>query len=153
MALRITAFLADSAEAGNGKLYVLGAGWDTLTVSAFPLVQPRVAVGVIVHVGWNDTEVEHDVGLRLETEDGQAVPIGTQAGEHGPEPIIQIGQRFVTGRHSLLSAGDDQTYPITFTINNLRIDRSGGYSWAIFVDQELAARLPMRILKDPAVGS
>ncbi|PPF91250.1 hypothetical protein C5C03_00020 [Clavibacter michiganensis] len=152
MTIRITAFLADSAEAGNGKLYVLGAGWDTLTASAMPLIQPRVAIGVIVHVGWNDTEVEHDVGLRLETEDGEAMTLGTQAGVDGPEPVIQIGQRFVTGRHPLLSPGDDQTYPLTFTMNNLRVPRAGGYSWALFVDQELALRLPMRVIIDPALA-
>jgi hypothetical protein len=79
MAIGITAFLADSAEAVNGKLYVLGAGWDQLVVSSLPAVQQRVAVGVLLQVGWNDTDAEHDATLRLETEDGDLVPLARHA--------------------------------------------------------------------------
>lgn len=148
MAIGITAFLADSAESVNGKLYVLGAGWDQLVVSSLPAVQKRVAVGVLVRVGWNDTGSEHDVTLRLETEDGDAVALarnvpGTPAGT----AVAAIGHRFTTGRGESVRAGDDQTHPVTFTINDLLLEGVGGYSWVIEVDGEIAHRLPMRVVQ------
>lgn len=148
MTIAITAFLADSAEAVNGKLYVLGAGWDMLVVSEVPAVQQRVAVGVLVQVGWNDTELEHDVTLRLETEDGEPVPLARHAAGMPPgTSVAAIGHRFTTGRGTLVRAGDAQTHPVTFTINDLLLDRVGGYSWVIGVDGEIMHRLPMRVVR------
>lgn len=42
--------LADSAEVINNKLYLMGGGWETLTVNKlFPVVQPcAVAVSILV---------------------------------------------------------------------------------------------------------
>jgi hypothetical protein len=148
MGIGITAFLADSAESVNGKLYVLGAGWDQLVVSSLPAVQQRVAVGVLVQVGWNDTETEHDVTLRLETEDGNPVVLARDVPGTPPgTAVAAIGHRFTTGRGMLVRAGDDQTHPVTFTINDLLLERTGGYSWVIEVDGEIAHRLPMRVMK------
>ncbi|XQJ05881.1 hypothetical protein AAEP86_00625 (plasmid) [Curtobacterium sp. L1-20] len=132
----------------NGKLYVLGAGWDQLVVSSLPAVQQRVAVGVLVQVGWNDTGIEHDVTLRLETEDGDRVPLARHAAGMPPgTAVAAIGHRFTTGRGELVRAGDDQTHPVTFTINDLLLERTGGYSWVIEVDGEIAHRLPMRVMR------
>jgi hypothetical protein len=148
MAIGITAFLADSAESVNGKLYVLGAGWDQVVVSSLPAVQQRVAVGVLARVGWNDTGTEHDVTLRLETEDGEAVPLARHAaGMPAGTAVAAIGHRFTTGRSALVRPGDDQTHPVTFTINDLLLERVGGYSWVIEVDGAIAHRLPMRVLQ------
>ncbi|WP_376784124.1 DUF6941 family protein [Leifsonia aquatica] len=148
MGIGITAFLADSAESVNGKLYVLGAGWDQLVVSALPAVQQRVAVGVLLQVGWNDTDVEHAVTLRLETEDGDPVPLARHAaGMPVGTAIAAIGHRFTVGRSPWVRAGDGQTHPVTFTINDLLLERAGGYSWVIEVDGAIAHRLPMRVVQ------
>jgi hypothetical protein len=148
MGIGITAFLADSAEAVNGKLYVLGAGWDQLVVSSLPAVQQRVALGVLLQVGWNDTDVEHDVTLRLETEDGAPVLLARNVPGAPPgTAVAAIGHRFTAGRSALVRAGDAQTLPVTFTINDLLLERVGGYSWVIEVDGEIARRLPMRVMQ------
>ncbi|PJJ73145.1 hypothetical protein CLV46_2730 [Diaminobutyricimonas aerilata] len=147
MTVRITAFLADSAEALNGKLYVLGAGWDTIGATSFPAVHSRVAIGVIVHVGWNDTDIEHEVAVRLETEDGQPVPLGRNGAGDGSSVIGMIGHRFTATRGPLQRPGDDLAHPITFTINDLRLARAGGYSWVLTVDREIVHRLPMRVVQ------
>ncbi|WP_420367223.1 DUF6941 family protein [Curtobacterium sp. L1-20] len=144
MTIHLTAFLADSAEAVNGKLYVLGAGWDTLAAPSFPTVQPRIAIGVIVHVGWNDTDTEHELALRLETEDGQLLPLAGDGSDPGTA-VVQLGQRFTAHRFPGLTPGADQAHPLTFTINNLRVPHSGGYSWALLVDGNVAHRLPMHV--------
>ncbi len=144
MAIRITAFLADSAEAVNGKLYVLGAGWDTIASASFPAVHSRVAIGVIVHVGWTDTDAEHEIALRLETEDGQPVALGRSTAD---TVVGAIGHRFTANRNPMLRPGDELAHPVTFTINDLRLPAPGGYSWVLSVDREIAHRLPMRVVQ------
>lgn len=150
MTLRATAFLADSAEAVGGKLYVLGAGWDTVGARTLPVIHPRVSVGAIIAIGWSDTDVEHDVTLRLETEDGQSVPLGRLGTGTGPESVIaQLGHRFTAHRSDHLRPGDDQSHPIAFTVNDLHIPAAGGYSWVLSIDGSIAARLPMRVVHTP----
>jgi hypothetical protein len=142
MTIRITAMLADSAEAVNGKLYLLGGGWDTLAVTHLPTVQSRVAVAVLVRTGWNDTDEPHQLTLHLETEDGDRVPLA----RGGDAPIDTLAARITTHRSPLIRPGDDQNAPLTFTINDLVLDRVGGFSWVITVDGEPVERLPMRVL-------
>ncbi|HEV8633688.1 MAG TPA: hypothetical protein VG370_05525 [Chloroflexota bacterium] len=63
--------LADAAQVLGGKLFLLGGGWDVLTVnSAFPL-QQRCAVAVALRVPWNETNQRHQVEIEIEDEDGQ----------------------------------------------------------------------------------
>lgn len=147
MTVEVTAFLADSAEAVGGKLYVLGAGWDMVAVRTLPAVQARVALGLLVHTGWNDTDAEHDINVHLETEDGALVPLVRQGPGVEPGNVIgEIGHRFVAQRPPMLRPGDTQTHPVTFTVNDLVLDHVGGYSWVIRVDGEIATRLPMRVV-------
>lgn len=145
MTIRITAMLADSAEAVNGKLYLLGGGWDTLAVTTLPTVQSRVAVAVLVHTGWNDTDEPHEVTLHLETEDGVRIPLARNPADPS-RPIDTLATRLTTHRSPLIRPGDDQTVPLTFTVNDLLLERAGGFSWVIGVDGEPAERLPMRVL-------
>src|SRR6195952_2358016 len=84
VALEVTAFLADSADTVNGKIYALGIGWDLLVGPAFPFAFPRVALGILVHVEWTETDAEHEIRVHLETEDGVVVPL-TTAGGNGPD--------------------------------------------------------------------
>ncbi|MFZ7086507.1 DUF6941 family protein [Curtobacterium sp. RRHDQ10] len=147
MSVEVTAFLADSAEAVDGKLYVLGGGWDMVTVRQLPAVQARVALGVLVHIGWNDTDTEHDIRLHLETEDGALVPLARQAPGLEPGSVIgEMGHRFVAQRPPMLRPGDSQTHPITFTVNDLVLEHAGGYSWVVRIDDVVAKRLPMRVV-------
>lgn len=145
MTIGITAMLADSAEAVNGKLYLLGGGWDTLAVSALPTVQPRVAVAVLVHTGWNDTDEPHELALHLETEDGVRVPLAPNPADPA-RPVDTLATRLTTHRSPLVRPGDDQSVPLTFTVNDLVLARAGGFSWVITVDGEIIRRLPMRVL-------
>src|SRR6266702_7840427 len=66
MAPSIDSFLvADCADAVNGKLYVMGAGFDTVLFTAIPaLVQ--FALAAVFHVPWNDTNRRLRVEAQLE---------------------------------------------------------------------------------------
>ncbi|GAA4664763.1 DUF6941 family protein [Frondihabitans cladoniiphilus] len=146
MPLEVTAFLADSADTVNGKIYALGIGWDLLVAPGFPFVFPRVALGIMVHVEWTDTEVQHELRVHLETEDGVAVPLGpTGGGDDGQQPMLAWATRFQAQRPPLLIPGTPQLVPFSVNVNNAVFPVPGGYSWVIEVDGEVASRLPLRV--------
>lgn len=67
--------LADHAEAANGKLNVLGAGWTDQWRGARPADQPppitHFGIGVSVLVPWTETNRPHHLVMRIEGEDGR----------------------------------------------------------------------------------
>lgn len=51
----VTAFLADSVTVADGKLYVQGAGWNSISASSFPIQHDRIGVGALLHVPYSAT--------------------------------------------------------------------------------------------------
>jgi len=144
--VRVDAFLADSAEVINNKVYALGAGWNTIYVRSFPAMHRRLAVAAVVHVSFTETNVPHRLELRLETEDGKPYPVGIRVSEDGkPEPIQALGGEFTLGRPPSLVDGDEQIACFSFAIDGMRFREATKFSWVILVDGEEATRLPMRV--------
>lgn len=83
--------LADSVQAVNGKLYMLGGAWDRWTSGAFPTpVQFGIAVGLIVP--WDETNQRHGVSISIVDEDGsQIVPPISGEIEVGRPPGLREG--------------------------------------------------------------
>jgi hypothetical protein len=64
--------LADHAEAVNGKLYLMGGGWDRRAVADFRQPQTfAVAVGVLIP--WNDTNRPLPLEVSLRNADGTLI--------------------------------------------------------------------------------
>ena len=64
--------LADRAEVLNGKLYMMGGGYDRRTINNIEApVNLTMVVGVLVP--WNLTNQPHTIKLLMETEDGTTV--------------------------------------------------------------------------------
>ncbi len=144
--MRVDAFLADSAEVVQGKIYALGAGWNTIFMPRFPAAHRRLAVAATVHVPFTDTNVKHHLQLTLVTEDGKDYPIGLRAGEDGkPQAIRAMGGDFTLGRPPQLVDGDEQVACLAFTIEGLRFAEPGMFNWVITIDCEECTRLPMRV--------
>ncbi len=86
--------LADAAQVVGNKLYLLGGGWDTLTVaSPFP-AQQRLAIAVSFAVPWNQTNVDHNFDVEIAAEDG--------------ERIAAVGGQFNVGRPPGIPLGAEQ---------------------------------------------
>ncbi|SEI95086.1 DUF6941 family protein [Demequina mangrovi] len=144
--MRVDAFLADSAEVVQNKIYALGAGWNIIFVNGFPAVHRRLAVGAIVHVPFTATNQTHQFELKLLTEDGVEYPIGIRPDAEGkPAPVRAMGGEFTVGRPAHLVDGDEQVASFAFTIDGLRFDKPRLFSWVISVDGEEMTRLPMRV--------
>ena len=88
--------LADAAEAVNNKLYLIGGGWETLTIDAqFPVLYP-CAIAIAFSVPWNETNQQHSVEIAVDDQDGtQLLNVEGQV-EVGRPPGIPLGtaQRF-----------------------------------------------------------
>ncbi|HLF71080.1 MAG TPA: hypothetical protein VI759_02875 [Dehalococcoidia bacterium] len=86
--------LADGAEAVNGKVYVLGGGWNNIGVAAFP-AEHRMSVVVGLGVGWNETSERHNLVLNIFTADGDL--------------FMEVAKaQFEMGRPAGLKAGESQ---------------------------------------------
>jgi hypothetical protein len=71
--------LADHAEAVNGKLYLMGGGWDRRTVADFRQLQ-IFAVAVAVLIPWTETNRPLPLSVVLTDLDGTPIapPLQTQ---------------------------------------------------------------------------
>lgn len=112
--------LADWAEVVNGKLYMMGGGWDRKRVGEFPApTDIRVAVGVLVP--WTLTNQEHILTVTLEHEDGTVVePRAKGTLKMGRPPHATQGQSFramiaIYGKWQLPQPG---TYCVRAALDN-----------------------------------
>ena len=68
MPIRATMLLADSAQAVEGKLYILGGGWNITGPDPTPS-----AIAVYIEVSWDLSNMRHPWSLELVDSDGQPV--------------------------------------------------------------------------------
>ena len=64
--------LADSAQAVDGKLYVLGGAWNMLRFPEFP-ASLMVGIAVAIDVEWTETNARHHLDIHFEDADGNAM--------------------------------------------------------------------------------
>jgi hypothetical protein len=70
--------LADRAEATNGKLYVMGGGWDRLAPPA-PGVPVPLSFAVSILVPWNATNRDYTLSVFVEDTDGERLDFKADA--------------------------------------------------------------------------
>ena len=104
--------LTDHAEVKNGKLYMMGGGYDRRFIDDIKApVTLSTVIGVLIP--WNLTNQPHNVKLRVETEDGAAV---------GPE----VQGDLTVGRSPQAISG--QTFRVMSVVNiTLPLPQLGGY--------------------------
>ena len=104
--------LSDHAEVVNGKLYMMGGGYDRRYISDIKTPVTLTTV-VSVLVPWNLTNQAHSVKLRLETEDG------TMQGQ-------EVQGNLTVGRSAQAISG--QLFRVMAVINfTLTLPHLGGY--------------------------
>ena len=84
--------IADAAEVVGGKLYLLGGGYDRVTLPTEPPAHHSMAVAVAFRVPWNDTNVRHDFEVEILDGDGNRIVNGAGQFEVGRAPGIPPGQ-------------------------------------------------------------
>lgn len=88
--MKVTFLLADSAQAVDGKLYILGGGWSIAGPGPVPM-----ALAVKLDVPWDQANQVHRLELSLRTADGDepvSAPLGEQTLELKIVGVLEIGQ-------------------------------------------------------------
>jgi hypothetical protein len=107
--------LADAAQVVGSKLYLLGGGWDTLTVNqAFPFNQ-RCGLAMSIRVDWHETNQKHNFELEMIAEDSL-----TEA----PKSMLKAGGQFEIGRPPGISPGQQQRFQVALDMT-LNIESAG----------------------------
>lgn len=126
--------LADAAQVVGGKLYLLGGGWDILTVNAGFPVEQRCAVAAAFKVGWNETNQPHDVTIEIADEDGRT--------------LLTVGAQLEAGRPPGIPPGQDQRAQLALDVT-LRFQTPGTYVVTARIAGEEGCRVPFRVVEGP----
>ena len=117
--------LADSAQAVDGKLYILGGAWNMLRFPQFP-ASLIVGIAVAIDVDWNETNSRHHLDIHFEDADGNEM-----------EP--RIGADFEAGRPPGAIAGAELR--IVLAVNGpISIPAPGTYSAVATIGEQEFAR-------------
>ncbi len=126
--------LADSAQAVDGKLYVLGGAWNMLRFPEFP-ASIMVGIAVAVDVEWTETNRQHHLEIHFEDADG-----------HPMDP--RIGADFEAGRPPGAIPGSELR--IVLAVNGpLTVPRPGQYAAIASVGGTELARSRFQALTAP----
>jgi hypothetical protein len=130
--LAVDMFLADRAEAINGKLYVMGGAWDRLQVPELPGPLPvSISVAVVITVPWSLTNRQFTFSLELVDVDNAPVQLSDEA-DGG---LFSIP--FEVGRPPGLREGRPQKNVLCVMIGpGLQFEKPGTYSFRGLIDGE-----------------
>ena len=142
--MKVRAFLSDSVQSAEGKLYVLGAGWNRLTAGGFPARHDRVGIGILVTLEAGD-EGEHNLELALLDQNG--LPLTLFVDATGTQQFA-INATFETQASS--DGFADVVVPLALNINGLAFPAPGTYVFSIRIGGDEREHLPFRV--DLATG-
>jgi hypothetical protein len=140
--MEVAMLLCDAAEAVNGKLYILGAGWSQLLLPDTPV---NMSLAVKIAVPWHEANDPHEVVAKLVDGDGHDVTVVPPGAPEGAEPIrIRNQVTIETGRPPGLVPGTALDAPLVFNFGGLPLP-TGSYVWELEVDGTVEARAPFRV--------
>lgn len=119
--------LADSAQAVEGKLYILGGGWSITGPDPIPS-----AIAVKIEVPWDEANRKHVLKLVLSDEDGHPVRVPTPAGD----VPVEMGTDFEVGRPPGLKPGTALDFVFAVNIGPLPLAPDGRYVWRLSIDDK-----------------
>ena len=122
--------IADSAQVVGGKLYMLGGGYDRVTLPKAPPAHHSMAVAVAFRVPWNETNMKHNFELEILDGDGHKIVGGN-------------GQ-FEVGRAAGIPPGQDQRTQLAMTIG-WQVGRLGSYE-AVARVMDAEQRFPFHVV-------
>jgi hypothetical protein len=107
--------LADAAQVVGAKLYLLGGGWDRLTVNKEFPVNQRCALALSIIVPWNETNRKHSFEVEIISEDNVT---------EETKSLVKAGGQFEVGRPPGIRQGQEQRFQIAIDMT-LRIEEAG----------------------------
>jgi hypothetical protein len=137
--MKVRAFLSDSVQSADGKLYVQGGGWNRLAAGGFPARHDRVGIGIVLTIDAGAT-TEHNLEISLLDDKDQPVTLFTDAG--GAEQFA-INASFQT--EAVEGDFKEVSVPFALNVDGIVFPEPGTYAVSIRVDGADSERLPFRV--------
>ena len=128
--------LADAAEVVGGKLYLLGGGWDRLTVHSQP-ARKSLAVALALRVPQRETNRQHAFQIDMIDEDGSQ--------------IVSVNGVSEVGRPDGLPPGQSQLVQLVVNFN-VTFERLGTYIITARVNDSEERSVRFNIVPGPGVA-
>lgn len=105
--------LADHAQAAQGKLNLIGGGWNIHNANQYPSQLP-FGIGIGVLVPWSQTNRRHDLTFTIKSSEGPELIRGGGQFEMGREAGMPAGmtQRAIVAINGQLQVPDPGTYEV-----------------------------------------
>lgn len=126
--VKATLLLADYAQVADGKLNVLGGGWNIIGPHPMPF-----ALAAIIEVPWHRTNERHYIRIELLDADGR--PVLTEQPDGRQAPLV-IQADFELGRPPGLKPGVSLNFPVAINVPALPLAPNGTYEWRLSVNDE-----------------
>jgi len=123
--------LADSVQAVNGKIYMLGGGWTTLHAT-MPMTHP-LGIALGFRVPWQETNQVHRLEIKMMDADGAPI-------------IPPIQAQLEMGRPPGLRPGADQTAVIAVNAA-VQFAKTGRYEVQVAVEGQVAKAVPFDVVQ------
>ena len=128
--------LADSAQVVGNKLFLIGGGWDRISLNKMPS-QHALSIAFAIMVPWNETNEKHAFEIEFVTEDG--------------DTIQKLGGTFEAGRPPGILAGQDQR--VQTAVNAImNFGKTGSLSVIARIDGEERRRVTFNVVAGPTVA-
>jgi hypothetical protein len=124
---KVTLMLAQAAQAVNGLLNVLGAGWTVIGPGT------PFAIAGIIEMPWEAAGVPHRFRLELLDDQGKPVPGETPEGE---EQSVEIGGDFNLAPTPGIKKGTPLSMPIAINLPPPQLIPGARYEWRLEIDGE-----------------
>ena len=126
------AFLADSAEAVNGKIYVIGGAIDTVWAKQVPLLHPHLTF--VLKLIFDVAEIGRKHKLEIQIMDEDCIIIANVGGD------IEI-----PAKNPNIPKGWQQSSIAVLNFQNLNFSKFGSYSFNILVNNSSLKSIPLRL--------
>lgn len=128
--------LADHAEIVNGKLYLMGGGWESLTLNSPDLVH-QFGLAVAFSVPWNETNQPQAIEIEIVDDDA----IDTLAKVEGAVEV---------GRPPGIPLGRSQRTQLAMNLG-VQFSRFGGHVVIVRIEGQVSRRFPFRVERGHAI--
>lgn len=127
------AFLADTAEIVNNKVYVMGGAFDTIWAPNVPAICPRLSF--VMRLKFNPSEVgrKHRIEINILSEDGKRV--------------ASVGGDLQIGSNPNVPQGWMQSSLTVLNFANLKFENFCDYSFELLVNDFSLKSIPLRVAK------
>jgi hypothetical protein len=139
--MNVTMMLADAVQVADGKLFILGGGWDITGPQPTP-----AGVAIRYEVQPSEFDVSHHWELFLEDADGQLIMLDTP---EGPQSIEVRGD-FTASTPVGAAAGTPSIVPIAINFGPIPLPAGQRFTWRLVVDGESLAGSTVSFSTRPA---